>query len=317
MRFLYLVLAVVLLFGLAIQVSATVLWTEGFESYNYVSGKTYGSIDKNNSGASNTQASNPWFGPGPPNGWVTKAMTNPAPLSETVNPHGGVAMLRGGQNGSGGWFNGADKDVDQVNIGYRFNGGSAFRNQFAVDWWFYDILGNTYPDDVNKGPGCFGDWAAVEYRSNAPTNSDYGSTGGSLNAAGAALGIGAYESATGYNKHVYQVQVQGATDSGVFGGGWFNTTVTRSKGWHHAGISVNASGVATFTIDGATVLTHATNATNGLNVFTAYTCQATPDTYNQSAYYDDITLQTIPEPGSFVALGTGLIALLGLRRRRK
>jgi hypothetical protein len=99
------------------------------------------------------------------------------------------------------------------------------------------------------------------------------------------------------------VQVQGATDAGTFGiaseeygTGWFNTTFARTNGWHHAAITVDANNMAVFSIDDTVVLTHATGATNGFNVFTTTELQPTPGNYNQSAYYDDITLSLITGP---------------------
>jgi hypothetical protein len=97
--------------------------------------------------------------------------------------------------------------------------------------------------------------------------------------------------------------VQGATDLGTFGiaseeygTGWFNTTFLRTNGWRHAAITVDANNMAVFSIDDTVVLTHATGATNGFNVFTTTELQPTLGTYNQSAYYDDITLSLIPGP---------------------
>jgi hypothetical protein len=148
----------------------------------------------------------------------------------------------------------------------------------------------------------------------APTDSDY-VNGGYIGTPGnngssdaymvtARLAIGAAEpNSGGYDVTVYQVQVQGATDLNTFGAeteeygtGWFNTTFPRTNGWHHAAISVDANNMAVFSIDGTIVLTHATGATNGFNVFTTTELQVTPDSYNQSAYYDDITLSLLPGP---------------------
>ena len=270
----------------------TILWTEGFETYNMESGQDYGSLDKNLDGGPNAAANgvgNPWFGFNPSNGWVTKAMTNPEPVVETVTPHGGQFMIRGNR-GSEGWYNTWDNDNDNVNIAYRFNSGVPFKTAFMIDWWFYDAIGNNNPGDPDLGPGNFGDWAAVEFRPDAPTDTDYVNNG-TLSAPTAALSIGAYEATTGYTDSVYQVQVQGASDA-QFGDGWFNTNLTRSKGWHHATILVDVNSMATLSIDGTVLLVHDTGAGagSGFNVFSTYELKATPGTYNQSAYYDDITL---------------------------
>ena len=295
----------------------TVLWSEGFEGYNTDAGQTYGGLDKNLSTGANAApngSGNPWFGPNPNNAWVTKAMVNPATIMDTVTPHSGQFMSRGSRNATG-WYSGWDNDIDHVNIAYRFNSGSAFRSNFSVDWYFYDILGNTSPGDPNKGPGCFGDYARLEYAPTAPTTTDYANAG-DLGTPTAGLAIGAYEGAAGYNTSVYQVQVMGATD-GQFGDGWFNTSATRSPGWHHAAITIDGSGTAVLSIDDLVVLTHATGAANGFNVFTTTELQTTPDTYNQSAYYDDITLSAIPEPSALGLLSLGAVAFAVRARRAR
>lgn len=296
-----------LLFGLGPKPAwaHTVVWSEGFENYNTDAGQSYGGLDKNKSGSPNAApngSGNPWFGPNPNNAWVTKAMTNPDPIQQTVTPHGGEFMMRGSRDATG-WYNGWDNDIDHVNLAYRFNQGVAFTNNFMIDWWFYDLLGNMYPGDPDKGPGCFGDHAALEYKADAPNNTDYDDVDVVTPGPGAVwarMAIGAFEGASGYNTSVYQVQVMGAAD-GQFGGGewgygWFNSSVTRTPGWHHAAISVGGNNLAVLSIDDMVVLTHDTGSANGFNVFTTTELQATPDTYNQSAYYDDVTLSLITGP---------------------
>ena len=303
--------------GFGPALAQTVLWTEGFETYNTDSGQLWGGLDKNKSGSPNAApdgSGNPWFGPNPNNGWVTQQIQNPVTIVETVIPHSGQFMMRGSRSSTA-WYAGWDNDIDHVNIGYRFNGGTPFKSNVSMSWWFYDILGNTYPGDPDKGPGCFGDYAALEYAAAAPTTSDYGGTAGVLTPS-ASLAVGAYEGASGYDTSVYQVQVQGAAD-GQFGNGWFNTSLTRSKGWHNAVIQIGGDNIATFSIDGTVVLTHATVGATGFNLFTTYELQVTPDNNNQSAYYDDLTLSTIPEPSILTLAGLGLVGLLGWARRQR
>lgn len=306
--------------GLGSAWANTVLWTEGFESYNTDAGQTYGGLDKNASGganAANNGVGNPWFGPNPNNAWVTEIMENPLPIQENITPHGGTNMIRGGRNATSGWFSGWDNDVDHVNLAYRFHGGAPLIGNFSIDWWFYDECGNTYPvTDMDSGPANFGDHAGIEYSTLAPANSDYanggyigtpgdnGSTAGDSYMVTARLAIGACQpNSGGYILTNYQVQVQGATDAGTFGvaseeygNGWFNTTFLRTNGWRHAAITVDGNNMAVFSIDDTVVLTHATGATNGFNVFTTTELQPTLGTYNQSAYYDDITLSLLSGP---------------------
>ena len=301
--------------------AATVLWSEGFEGYKKDAGQTYGSLDKNVAGGANAAANgvgNPWFGPNPNNAWVTEAMDNPLPIQETITPHSGTNMIRGSRSDTSGWSSGSDNDIDHVNLAYRFHGGAPLKSNFSIDWWFYDECGNTYPaDDMDAGPANFGDHAGIEYSLRAPANTDYANNG-SIGTPGenpyglngdeylvtARLAIGACQpNSGGCSLTNYQVQVQGATDAGTigiateeYGTGWFNTTFMRTNGWRHAAITVDANNMAVFSIDDTVVLKHATGATNGFNVFTTTELQPTLGTYNQSAYYDDITLSLLSAP---------------------
>jgi hypothetical protein len=320
--------ALLLAVGIGSVRANTTLWSEGFEGYNTESGQSYGNLDKNASGA-NAAANgvgNPWFGPShqPGNGWVTKTMANPDPIQETVAPHSGQFMMRGNQDGSGDWYNGPDYNIDHVNIAYRFNQGAAFTNNFAIDWWFYDMLGDTYPGDYNLGPGNFGDHAGLEFSTLAPSNNDY-SNSGDLGTPGsgavtARIAIGAYEAYGSYNESVYQAQVLHAPDGQFgqndnydwngWGDGWFNTSFGRTKGWHHAAITVDGNNMAVLSIDDTAVLTHDTGAPNGFNLFTTTELQSTSDAYSQSAYYDDITLSLITGPmitNTSISNGTNLV----------
>jgi hypothetical protein len=309
--------------GLGSARANTVLWSEGFEGYNTEPGQTFGNLDKNASGA-NAAANgvgNPWFGPNPlpGNGWVTETMQNPLPIQEDIIPHSGTNMMRGGRSDSSGWYSGWDNDIDHVNLAYRYHGGAPLKGNFSIDWWFYDECGNTYPaDDMDAGPANFGDHAGIEYSILAPANTDYvndcfigvpGIDGATAPiddsyAVTARLAIGACQPGSGgCDLTNYQVQVLGATDAGTFGiadeeygTGWFNTTFLRTNGWRHAAISVDGNKMAVFSIDGTVVLKHATGATNGFNVFTTTELQPTLGTYNQSAYYDDITLSLLTGP---------------------
>ena len=322
--------------GIGSSRANTVLWSEGFEVYTMQSGQTWGGLDKQEiplgPNTAPNGSGNPWFGPNPAphNGVVTMVMTNPVPTNVVVTPHSGQFMMRGSRNDANGWFTGFDNDIDHVNIAYRFHGGAPFTANFMVDWWFYDVLGSYYYGDINLGPGCFGDHAGIEYSTVAPTGTDYVSNGfigtpgenpfgltGDEYLVTARLAIGAYEVGTGvYDEHFYQVQVQGAADaewgnaSDEWGTGWFNTTVTRSNGWHHAAITVDGNNMAVLSIDDTVALIHATGAPNGFNVFTTTEIQQTPDTYNQSAYYDDITLSLITGPkilSSSISSGTNFV----------
>src|SRR5437667_3596497 len=116
--------AFVLLVLSILQLTAQVLFSDGFESYNH------GALDANLSGgpnqAPNGGPGNPWFGPAPPNLQVVG-------ITGGVSPHTGLNMVTANAP--------SDFDQDWVNISSRFNGGNPFTGGVSLDWWFYDPSG--------------------------------------------------------------------------------------------------------------------------------------------------------------------------------
>lgn len=269
------------------------LLSEGFESYN-TGGTNSDSIDKNDTSGPNQAANgsgNPWWGPGPPNGRI-----------DTGVKHSGSKSLFGTQ-GNG---------KDCYNLAYRLNGGSAFTSNVYMDWWFYDPIGS-----AGNTTSFDNDFACLSYYSGIPSGTDYPSpvpnplTG---NIQQTAIGM-SNDWSSGYSASYYQVHVTG--DSGGYANGWYNTSVTRSVGWHRARIIVGPRKASntndiTFYIDNmaAPVLTKDSTTTAGYNVIEFNTLLpksgmvfSSPLHWNN---YDDLSFGKISDaPGSAAATATG------------
>ena len=195
------------------------LFSDDFESY------TAGGIplDKNTAGANAAPngSGNPWFGPAPPNLRVIGTTGG-------VTPHSGNNMTKGSAP--------SDLDENWYNLPYHLNQGSAYTGNIRMDWWFYDPSG--------PGDSTYRDFGALGYYSSVPATTDYPGTG-SLNgvAPGQRLSLGTYNTGlTGMDFTKYQARSVSSGDGNTGGGSdWFNTTATRSVGWHHARIQVSPS----------------------------------------------------------------------------
>ena len=287
MRLLKLVLTSFILLVISIiQMPAQLLFSDGFETYTGGGNP----LDKNVAGPNSAPngSGNPWFGPAPPNLRVVGTEGG-------VLPHSGNQMTRGSAP--------SDLDEDWVNIAYRFNGGSAYTGNITLDWWFYDPLGS--------GGTAYRDFGALGFYNTAPSGTDYPGSG-SLNGASQiqrlSLGASSVQSA-GFDSTKYQARVVGATDG--YSSGWFNTSATRSVGWHEGTVLVDSLNNATFLIDGIPVLTHNAVLTYGYNVI-----ELNADYGPTTGYFDDITLSTVPEPGMAAWLLFGGLTWLALRRRK-
>jgi hypothetical protein len=291
-----LALAALLVLLVARTVSASAVYSDGFESY------TAGALDGNLSGGPNQSTNggpgNPWFGPNPPNLHVVGAGGGIS--SGAAGPHNGSHMVTANAA--------SDFDQDWLNLANRFNGGSAFTGNLVADWWFYDATGagnSNYRDYVALGNYTVAGTAAASGQDYTPASA------GNLNSGSVSqrLSLGA-SNPTGFDNTKYQARIVGATD-GTAGGTWFNVG-TRSAGWHEGTIALGtpngAATVVSFSIDGVDVLDHPIMTTGGVNVL-----ELNDGFGSTVANYDDLTLSTVPEPASL-----GLLAgtLLLLRRKR-
>jgi hypothetical protein len=285
-----LLIGIILLALSVFQTCAQVLFSDGFEGYT-AGGSP---LDKNYSSGANAApngSGNPWFGPAPPNARVVGT-------EGSVSPHSGSNMIRGSAP--------SDTDENWYNLAYRLNGGNSYTGNVEFDWWFYDPLGS--------GGSDYRDFAALGFYNTAPGNTDYPGTG-SLNSSSRIqrLSLGASSSqGTGFDATHYQARVVGATDA-YNTAGWFNTTATRSVGWHHGRVVVNSANLASFYIDDMVtpVFSHDAVETFGYNVL-----ELNNNYGPTSGYFDDVSFSVVPEPGTAGLLLCGGLSWLALRRRR-
>ena len=268
-----------------------VIFADGFESYNA------GSLDQNDGSgpnqAPNGGPGNPWFGPVPANGIIVGT-------EGSISPHSGTQMVRGANGGT------IQFDQDYYNLAYRLNGGSVYKGNIRLDWWFYDLNG---PGDTN-----YRDYVAlVDYGSyQSATDQDGSGNPGPSTSINQRLSLGA-TFLTGADYTKYQARVVSADDPGIAGtSGWFNTTTTRSVGWHHGRIAVgptqgtmSAPEVAFYIDDMVNpTLVHNAISTIGYNFIEINTQFGT-----ETAYFDDISF-AVAQPPKLTATLSGVNVML-------
>jgi hypothetical protein len=166
---------------------------------------------------------------------------------------------------------------------------------------------------LGSGGSGFRDYAALGYYNTAPGNTDYPGTG-SLNSSTQIqrLSLGAASTqGAGFDNTKYQARVVGAGDG--YASGWFNTSATRSVGWHEGRVVVDNANNASFYIDDMNnpVFTHSAVLTFGYNVLELNT-----DFGPTTGYFDDVSFSLVPEPGTTALLLCGGLTWLALRRRK-
>lgn len=101
--------------------------------------------------------------------------------------------------------------------------------------------------------------------------------------------------------------------NGTGNSGWFNLDVARSQGWHTFTVT-RTNGVVSWYVDGALGRSFTNVADSYMNVVTVGASAALT---NNTAYFDNVkATNVLPEPSSLLALGAGLLTVVGMLRRR-
>lgn len=243
-------------------------YTNGFEGY------ALGVLDKNYADQ-NTNASNPWWGPVPPNLYVFNATNG-------VTPYSGTNMVGGTP--------GVTICQDYINLPFRMNSGQIYYGNFMCDWWFYDPFG------TNVGATNFQDYLAVVQYAPVSLTNDFVTT--TFTTYNQRMSLGAYN-ATGYVKTNYQARLMGAT-GGFNTNGWFNTTALRSEGWHHGrfvlGIPVANSAPVSMFIDNMYTPVFTYTNSGGTNGFNLVELNANMGGPSYGGYYDNLIFRPADSP---------------------
>ena len=90
--------------------------------------------------------------------------------------------------------------------------------------------------------------------------------------------------------------------------------MARSIGWHHATLElspiVGGAGTATFLIDGALAVSRPFTGASGINMI-----ELNDGFGSQPAFYDNVALSSVPEPGTLTLIVLGGLCTVALLRR--
>ncbi len=281
--------------GAALRLNqATTNFFDDFETYSISDPIGYGrangtALDYNY--GDNDPSVDPWWGASPPN------------FCTYTSGQDGVNAYSGNQMAGGAFStvsNSGDNDESFVNIAYRFNNGQIYYGDIMLDWYFYD------PGTADAGDQL----TLANFAARVPAGSD--SSGFQIPSAPVQnLFLGTWPN---LDSTKYQAGMMGATDgaadrlskniSGTTK--YFNTTATRSQGWHHARIVVGPADPGThaanvmYFVDSMSSIafSHMLQNTNvGFNAIHMLACSIfAPQTTETAGFFDDLSFQAFNDP---------------------
>jgi len=278
----------------ALRLNQTVVsFIDDFESYatglNDSAGRANGTALDYNYG-NNSAATCPWWGSAPPNFFTYPVGT------DGVTPYSGNLMIGGAYAA----VTRGDNDETFLNLSYRFNSGQRYYGNIVLDWQFYDPGAADYGDQ----------FALANFSANMPPDAD--STGFRLpGSAAQRLFLGAWPN---LDTNKYQASIIGVSDgtSGIFSRNisgttkYFDTSATRSNGWHHARILVGPSDPATHVANVKFYVDDMINATFahdlpagnvGFNSIHLLACSIfAPAASETAGFFDDVRFRTLNDP---------------------
>lgn len=262
---------------------------EGFEGLNA------GCIDMNyatGNPATNgdLNSGNPWMGYMPDDSYAVTTGVGTSNLS-------GLKML--GVPGTG-WSN----CLNVANIAYRCNGGTPLSGNFQLDWQFFDPrgagAGNVYQDYIGLALypgnvlGATTDYSGTDMKMPLLLSDESQKTHNEIQR----IQVGG-AGEPGYDATKYQYRAVGVT--GTYGsGGWVDSTVTRSVGWHRGRILVSpakesgTNDVSIFIDDMSNpIASFDSTTTGGYNAIQVMnSAKASPGTAWAQGYFDNIEILT-------------------------
>ncbi len=175
-------------------------------------------------------------------------------------------------------------------MGYLWHAVANAEKDFDLTWSFFDTAAATGQRNYIQ---------VVSY-----------AEGGNAGTLSQLFALGTYNSGVLTNEYNARI-VNGGTAPAT---AWFSSGIARSVGWHTARIKQGGDGKLQMWIDGNQFVN--ITLTAGIAPVTSIRIGSNLSNAGTGMYFDNITFVT-PEPGSMVALGAGLLSMVGLIRRKK